>query len=78
MGLMAKDRPGGKKKRYPSRENTRYLGVRLDIYEALQRYASDQSDDVETRSASWAARLALVQFLTEKGYWPPAKKPPKS
>lgn len=78
MGAMAKRKSnsGGEgkgegKKRYPSRENTRYLAVPRAIYEALERYARSRSDEDEAKSVSWAGRVAIRKFLTAEGFWPP-------
>ena len=80
MGLMAKrknksddapssDQPEeGKRSRPPSRENTRYVGLPLTLYTALQKYAEDHSDEDTKKSASWAARVAIRRFLKDAGY----------
>ena len=65
------------KKRYPSREKTRYVALPLELYEALEGYAAKRSDEDDTRSVSWAARVAIRRFLVGEGLWPPphGKKP---
>lgn len=72
---MAKKRPTGSdqpgKKRYPSRENTKYVAIPLELHEALQAYADSRSDEDDKKSVTWAARVAIRKFLTDIGLWPP-------
>jgi hypothetical protein len=77
MSLMSKKKrptdgtPEGEgKKRYPSRENVRYIAVPLKYHEALERYAREHSNEDEKKSVSWAARVMLRLGLTGKGLWP--------
>lgn len=65
--------PGAGGKKYPSREKVMYVGIPVAMYEALQRYARDHSDEVDEKSISWAARLAVHRFLVAEGRWPPRK-----
>jgi hypothetical protein len=58
-------------KRYPSRENVRYLGLPADLYAALERYARSKSDEDDSKSVSWAGRRAVRKFLVDEGFWPP-------
>lgn len=59
---------GEQKKRPLSRENTRYLALPVKLYELLEQYAADQSDEDTKRSISWAGRKAVRKFLEEEGY----------
>jgi hypothetical protein len=68
--------PGAGKKRYPSREKTRYVALPLDLYEVLEKYAKSRSDEDDQKSVSWAARVAVRRFLTGEGLWPPAPLKP--
>lgn len=80
MKAMAKKKPkpdqpsevgGSEKKRYPSREKTKYVAIPKALYEALESYAKSRSDEDDTKSISWAARVAIRNFLQEAGHWPP-------
>lgn len=57
--------------RYPSREKTRYVGISLELHQALQRYADSRSDEDDQKSVNWTARRAIRKFLTEEGFLPP-------
>lgn len=54
--------------------NTFQVGVPLELYEALRRYAQAHSDEDLTRSISWAGRRGLEKFLETEGFWPPPTK----
>ena len=74
MSSMAKRKTadgGGEKKRYPSRENTRYVAIPKALYEALEQYAKARSDEDERKSVSWAARVLIRRGLTDEKMWPP-------
>ena len=58
--------------RPPSRENTRYIAIPLDLYEALQRFAESRSDEDDKKSISWAGRVAIRKFLIDNDFWPSA------
>ena len=66
---------GTPRKRYPSREKTRYVALPLDLYAVLEQFARSRSDEDDQKSVSWAARVAVRRFLTGEGLWPPAAKP---
>lgn len=72
-----KPAPGapGAGKKYPSRERVKYVGIPAAMYDELERYARDHSTEIDEKSISWAARLAIHRFLTAEGRWPP-KQPP--
>jgi hypothetical protein len=76
MGLMSKKKPpeeppeGGGKKRYPSRENVRYVAVPLALHRALELYAEKHSNEDEKKSVSWAARVMIRRGLVGEGLWP--------
>lgn len=63
-------------KRYPSRENVRYLALPVELYEAIGRFAQAHSDEDEKRSISWAGRRLVRKALSDEGFWPPPR--PKS
>ena len=68
---MAKKKPVGKpgeRKRYPSRENTRYVALPLALYEVLEVIGLE-----EDRSISWLARKAVREFLERHGRMPSPK-----
>lgn len=73
MKFMGKEKKpeGQEPKRYPSRENVKYLAVPAELYEALARFAKSKSDEDDKKSVSWAGRVALRKFLTQEGFWPP-------
>lgn len=58
----------GPKKRYPSRDRIRYVAVPVHLYELLEKYASDHSDQDTQRSVSWAARRVVRIGLEQEGY----------
>jgi hypothetical protein len=60
-------------KRYPSRDKIRYVGIPVELHEALEQYAQSRSDEDDVKSISWAARVCIRRFLTDEGFWP--KKP---
>jgi hypothetical protein len=83
MGRMAKRKntsgeggpdEGKPKKRYPSREKTRYVALPRDLYAVLEQYAKSRSDEDDQKSVSWAARVAVRRFLSGEGLWPPPEK----
>lgn len=84
MSLMAKrankpeqpaePSPDDGPKRYPSRENTRYVGLSVELYELVKKYAADHSDADEEKSISWATKRLIRKALTAEGYI----KPPQS
>lgn len=83
LGVMAKkqNKPAAtsdaeEQKRYPSRENTKYVALPINLYRALEQYAKDHSTEDDDKSISWAARVAVRKFLTEEGVKIPP--PPKS
>jgi hypothetical protein len=63
--------PPEEKRRPPSRENLRYVAIPLQLHQALEQYAKDHSNEDETKSISWAARVAIRKFLVAEGRWPP-------
>jgi hypothetical protein len=60
---MAKKKPGGK--RYPSRDNTKYVGLPLAMWRVLKAVGQEQE-----RSASYMARKAVQAMLEALGRWP--------
>lgn len=56
------------KKRPPSRERVRYVALPVALYQLLQQYAADHSDQDDAKSISWAARKGLRTFLESAGY----------
>lgn len=74
MAVMAKERKP-KKPRPPSRENTRYVAIPLGMYNGLAAYAKSRSDADDTKSVSWAGRVAIRRFLVENGINPTTGKP---
>jgi predicted Zn-dependent protease len=58
-------------KRYPSRDKVRYVAIPLELHEALDKYAKDNSDEDNVKSISWAARVAIRRFLRSEGLLPP-------
>lgn len=86
MRIMPKRRPPpadspspgddpGPKKRPPSREKVRYVAIPVALYQLLEQYAADHSDQDDAKSISWAARKGLRTFLENAGYrlQPPPK-----
>lgn len=58
------DADGDSAKRYPSRENIRYVGLPKELYEALKKHAESQE-----RSASWMAMKFVRDGLTALDLW---------
>lgn len=67
MIVMAKDKrsdakPADRaKKTYPSRANTKYIGVPADLYDEIKSLADEQE-----RSVSWLARKLLKKAMAEQ------------
>lgn len=55
------------KKRYPSRDKVKYLGIPLSFYAALERYAEQHSTPFDKKSVQWAARVLFGPVLQELG-----------
>jgi len=53
------------KKRFPSRDRVKYLGVPVAFHEALERYADAHSTEFDRKSVSWAARVLFGPILRE-------------
>jgi hypothetical protein len=72
MDTMTKPRKRseGLPKRFPSRENTRYVGIPLELYRALEKFAEAKSDQDDRKSVAWAARRAIRKMLTDEGLLP--------
>ncbi len=81
MGLMAKKKnppeptpdPPEPSKRYPSRDNLRYVALPLDLYNYLVQYAAEHGSEDDTKSISWAARVAVRDYSKRN---PNKKQPP--
>jgi hypothetical protein len=65
--IMAKKKK--EPKRYPSRENTRYVALPLSMYEILESLGAR-----EERSTSWIARKAIREFLERQKLLPPQQE----
>jgi hypothetical protein len=61
----------GAKKKYPSRENVKYVGIPAKLHVLLAQFAADHSSEFDEKSINWAGTQAVLHFLTEKGYYPP-------
>jgi hypothetical protein len=77
IGFMGKRKPmkhaeateaASESKRFPSRENTRYVGLPIHLYELVEQFAKDHSDEYDEKSISWAARILIHKALTAEGY----------
>jgi len=54
-----------------NRKNTKYVGLPIALYEALEAFADSRSSEFDKKSMQWAGRIAVSEFLREKGFWPP-------
>jgi hypothetical protein len=53
-------------KRYPSRENTKYVGIPVKLWHRLKHYAEGHSTEWDEKSISWALRNLLAKALEEE------------
>jgi len=72
MLVMAKKKQPAQqgKKTYPSRANTKYIGVPADLYDEIKARA-----DTQERSVSWLSRKLLRKALAEDQPPPVAGQP---
>lgn len=56
-----------KPKRFPSRENTRYVGVSKALYDLIKQYADEHSSEDDVKSITWAAKRLLRIGLASEG-----------
>jgi hypothetical protein len=63
---------GGKKPRFPSRENTKYPGIPREYWEAIERLI-EEDEQYEGRSVAFVVTRAVRQFLDSVGRLPPKK-----
>lgn len=59
------------KKRYPSRDAVKYVGLPLRMYRALERYAEEHSTEFDRKSITWAARVLFGPVLDATGLMEP-------
>ena len=55
---------------YPSREKIRYVGLPHDLYAMIKRLARQKSSQYDKKSATWAARLVVIEGLKALKLWP--------
>lgn len=51
---------------YP-KENTRYVGISLALYQAIQEYADEHSTEDDQKSITWAAKRLIRIGLASEG-----------
>lgn len=60
-----KPKPEAAGKRYPSRDQTKYVALPLDVWTKLKALA-----DADDRSVSWMAKRAVLEYIEQHA--PPA------
>ena len=65
MSVVSRE-PKKPAKQFPSRLNTRYVGIPKSYHDALQAFADLHSTPDEVKSISWAVRVAIRRLMDQE------------